>query len=458
MADTAAHLVDRVLPEVPVRQWVLLLPFGFRYRLAYDAPLTGAVPGIVVRMIFASLRRRARRRWRFVRGQCDAATFVQRFGDALNRNVHFHSLLLDGVYERRPDVALRCGGCVATAPGPTRLVERRGRGPEADPSEVDPLAEDRPLLAQLYDASVASRIATGRRAGQRVLRLGDRIDPDDLPALERERCASVIGVHLHANVAAPARDRRRLECLRRCLARLPVATERLSRMEGGRLLYPLEHRWRDDTTNVVFEPEELVEKLAALAPPPRFHVVRRHGILGPCASVRERVVPGADAAQEPARLAHCRGMRPSVRRPCHRAGRKHEGAAARRSSRARQGTEPPPRPPASAGPFQHPMSPASRRSVLGGRPGPSSRGASSRSTFSSATPVGRRERQKTKSSNRTSLRGEEPDISIRGGHRKTHLGFPSRRPGRSPGPCAADRRRRISPCAARRPCPTLDWP
>jgi hypothetical protein len=33
MADTAAHLVDRVLPEVPVRQWVLSLSFALRYRL-----------------------------------------------------------------------------------------------------------------------------------------------------------------------------------------------------------------------------------------------------------------------------------------------------------------------------------------------------------------------------------------------------------------------------------------
>ncbi len=35
MADTAAHLVDRVLPEVPVRQWVLSLPFSLRYRLHF---------------------------------------------------------------------------------------------------------------------------------------------------------------------------------------------------------------------------------------------------------------------------------------------------------------------------------------------------------------------------------------------------------------------------------------
>ena len=34
MADTAAHLVDRVLPQVPIRQWVLSLPFALRYRLA----------------------------------------------------------------------------------------------------------------------------------------------------------------------------------------------------------------------------------------------------------------------------------------------------------------------------------------------------------------------------------------------------------------------------------------
>jgi len=313
MADTAAHLVERVLPEVPVRQWVLSLPFGLRYRLAYDAPLTSAVLGVFVRTVFASLRRCARRQWGVARGQCGAVTFVQRFGDALNLNVHFHSLLLDGVYERGPGGALRFHPLpppedsevervvAQVARRIARLLERRGLGPEADPSEVDPMAENEPLLAQLYGASVASRIATGRRAGQRVLRVGDCIDPDDLPALEGERCASVRGVSLHANVAVPARDRRRLERLCRYVARPPVATERLSRMEDGRLLYRLKHRWRDGTTHVVFEPQELVEKLAALVPPPRFHGVRYHGILGPCASERDRVVPGPPEPLEPAR-------------------------------------------------------------------------------------------------------------------------------------------------------------
>ena len=106
--------------------------------------------------------------------------------------------------------------------------------------------------------------------------MGDCIDPDQLPALEGERCASASGVSLHANVAVPARDRLRLERLCRYVARPPVATERISRLEDGRLLYRLKHRWRDGTTHVVFEPQELVEKLAALVPPPRFHLVRYH--------------------------------------------------------------------------------------------------------------------------------------------------------------------------------------
>ena len=55
MADTAAHLVDRVFPRVPIRQWVLSLPYALRYRLAYDAGLMRDVLAIFTRTVFASL-------------------------------------------------------------------------------------------------------------------------------------------------------------------------------------------------------------------------------------------------------------------------------------------------------------------------------------------------------------------------------------------------------------------
>jgi hypothetical protein len=50
MADTAAHLVDRVLPGVPIRQWVLTLPYALRYRCAYDMALTNEVLRAFVRL------------------------------------------------------------------------------------------------------------------------------------------------------------------------------------------------------------------------------------------------------------------------------------------------------------------------------------------------------------------------------------------------------------------------
>ena len=307
MADTAGHLVDRVLPEVPVRQWVLSLPFALRYRLAYDAQITSTVLSLFVRTVFASLRRRARQQWGIDRGQCGAVTFLQRFGDALNANVHFHSLVLDGVYEPKsgqwprffplpaPDDAEVVGAAGQVARKLCRLLEREGLGAEADVADADPLAAEEPFLATLTAASVSGRTATGPRAGRRTLRLGDRIDAEDLPKLEGERCASVNGVSLHANVAVPARDRLRLERLCRYVSRPPVATGRLSRQADGRLLYRLKHRWRDGTTHIVFEAHELMERLAALVPRPRAHLVRYHGIFGPCASDRDRVVP-AEAA------------------------------------------------------------------------------------------------------------------------------------------------------------------
>jgi hypothetical protein len=72
MAESAAHLVDRVLPEVPIRQWVLTLPYPLRYRCAYDARFTSEVLRAFVRALFAELRRRARQHWGLRAPQCGA--------------------------------------------------------------------------------------------------------------------------------------------------------------------------------------------------------------------------------------------------------------------------------------------------------------------------------------------------------------------------------------------------
>jgi len=40
MSELAAHLVDRVLPHVPIRQWVFTVPVPVRHQLAFDTGLT----------------------------------------------------------------------------------------------------------------------------------------------------------------------------------------------------------------------------------------------------------------------------------------------------------------------------------------------------------------------------------------------------------------------------------
>jgi hypothetical protein len=221
----------------------------------------------------------------------DHGTGWRRFGDALNLNLHFHTLVLDGVYAEDPGRGLR----FRPLPPPTdaqieriaaqlarrleRLLERRDTDQELSlPPELE-LGDS--ALPQIADASVRGRLSGGARAGQRVLRLGDRIDVDDLEERHTPLCARVGGVSLHAGVSVPAHDRRRLERLCRYVARPPIATARLSRLADGRLLYALKRRWRDGTTHVVFEPLELCERIVALIPPPRAHLVRYHGVLRP---------------------------------------------------------------------------------------------------------------------------------------------------------------------------------
>jgi len=58
---TAARLVGGVLPRVPVRQWVLSLPYRVRYLLAWEHGLARAVLGVAVRVRLGFQRQRARR-------------------------------------------------------------------------------------------------------------------------------------------------------------------------------------------------------------------------------------------------------------------------------------------------------------------------------------------------------------------------------------------------------------
>jgi hypothetical protein len=63
-------------------------------------------------------------------------------------------------------------------------------------------------------------------------------------SLPGELCASLGGLSLHTKVALEADDHEGRERLARYLLRLPIASERLSVDEHGRVLYRLRRHWR----------------------------------------------------------------------------------------------------------------------------------------------------------------------------------------------------------------------
>src|SRR5262249_43292876 len=311
MAQTAAHLVVHVLPWVPTRQWVVSVPIPLRYWMAASQELTATVHTIIRTTIGQYYVHQA-----VTRGvprakvQSGSVTFMQRFGSALNLNLHFHCIFLEGVYLDRSDQGRPPRFLQGEPPTDTDIaavvqkishrVSRTLRslgyleagGDAAVATGSDPLGEDAPALARTLAASVTQRIAFGERVGQKVRRIGAGLGhAGEAPRLTGPRCASVQGFSLHAHTQIPAHRRDALERLIRSTARGAVSLERLQEDANGALLSTCTHPWSDGTTGITRSPLELLEKLAALVPLPHVHLVRYGGCLAPPRHVRGSIIP-----------------------------------------------------------------------------------------------------------------------------------------------------------------------
>ena len=63
----------------------------------------------------------------------------------------------------------------------------------------------------------------------------------------------------------------------------------------------LKSAFKDGTTHIVMAPLEFMQRLAALVPRPRLHLIRFHGVLAPNAKLRSEIIPNPpEQATEPA--------------------------------------------------------------------------------------------------------------------------------------------------------------
>jgi len=175
MADSAARLVDSVLPDVPFRQWVLTLP--------YDLRLLAAMRADVLRYIVCA--------------------------------------------------------CVETI---HRWMRRRLQRPGA----------------------AAGSVAATHRGG---------------------------GANIHAGVRVPAGDHVGRERLCRYVTRPPFAVDRFTELPDGRIASRVRHPLGPDKTHRVMTPVELLARLAALVPPPRFPLLRYAGVFAANSPWRSSIVP-----------------------------------------------------------------------------------------------------------------------------------------------------------------------
>ncbi|MEO0973645.1 MAG: transposase [Pseudomonadota bacterium] len=157
--------------------------------------------------------------------QGGAVTLVQRFGSALNLNIHFHILGLDGEYvaDRSGRPRFRC------VPAPTsgeltalleRIVQRVGghlerRGlleRDEDQAWLSEEGGEASPLDELLGASITCRIAVGPQRGEKAFTLRT-LPPADEDSYESDKLARLSGFSLHAGIAARADQRAKVERL-----------------------------------------------------------------------------------------------------------------------------------------------------------------------------------------------------------------------------------------------------
>ncbi|MBM4386029.1 MAG: transposase [Deltaproteobacteria bacterium] len=275
MHDAVHHLVERVLPSVAIRQYVLSPPSELVALLAARGETLSALSRLFVAAISAGIRARAGAKL-----SCGAVVVLQRFTKTLTVYPHLHVLVLDGGYLEREDETLDF--VEDTGPGPsalralearveerfTRWLRRRGFLEEQPP---EPEAEDGWW-------SEAAREPSGL-----------------LHAVSREPKR---GFEVHASVRVAAGDEPGRERLCRYLMRPPFASAQLELVEEERVRLTLRSPARSGQRSIELHPLALMRRLAWLVPPPRQHQLRYAGVLAPAARLRSAVVPvGPVAAQ-----------------------------------------------------------------------------------------------------------------------------------------------------------------
>jgi hypothetical protein len=163
MAETAAYLVDNIIPHVKIRQYVLSVPIHLlQIEGVYELKKTGTT--------------------KFKKTKSPSNLDIKNLVMIIREKIIKH---------------LRRSGYLKDLP------------PDEDPT--DPLLEKEPTYASCMSASVGHQIALGKRQGQKVRFIGSGFGyTGDIPELKGRLCAFLGGFSLHAAINVPRHQRDKL--------------------------------------------------------------------------------------------------------------------------------------------------------------------------------------------------------------------------------------------------------
>ena len=286
MHDIAAHLVDRILPSAPYRQWVLSFPKWLRVHIARDPCLAKQVQNIFQASIFVWQRKKAREKG--VEGELGVGSvvFSQRFGDSLNLNFHFHAIVPDGIFIKQGNDAMFC-----RLPFPKdtdiewitirilrkirRLLEKREFQEQRD--------MDHSSKGYGHAMDMLTQLAL-QHAGSENHQVPYKVSRSKLSVF-------IEGFSLHAGTHVHQNDRPGLEHLCRYGSRPAIAIYRLTKLEDGKYQYSLKYPLRNGSYKLILTGQELMRRLALLVPRPRIHLIRYFGVFASRSHWRALIVP-----------------------------------------------------------------------------------------------------------------------------------------------------------------------
>ena len=302
MSATAAHLIEDVLSvSVPLRQWVLTVPFTWRKRLGYDGPLLSALTRLFIKTVLDFYRERGA-----ALGQSGAVVAVQRTSSDLKLNPHVHAVFLDGVYHDKEhdggEVEFRALAHLTTRDVAAVLERTRDRMSKylrrrglLDDSADEKEAEARGERAGLTRLAASAVSGATPPAGPEWRRGALPLTPRAM-VFEHPLCVALDGFTLHAATRAGGLDTPGREALLKYILRPTIAQERILRGPDGLVRVALKKAFSDGTVAVDLDPLSLLSRLCAAVPPPRFHTVRYAGVLGSASKLRPRLAPKREAA------------------------------------------------------------------------------------------------------------------------------------------------------------------